>query len=137
MPLLTTRPTDEAQVRSLAPEASTVSLPETDVARVGRWVDARNVEIGEHIDELRVEMDVATRAITILECRPPWRDDLGSEWTRQEIARTRCANSTGAWTIYWPDRHSKFHRYEDLDPTPTIDRLLAEIDADPICILWG
>ena len=31
----------------------------------------------------------------------------------------------------------KFHRYEDLDPTPTIDRLLAEIDADPICIFWG
>lgn len=38
---------------------------------------------------------------------------------------------------HWPDRNSKFHRYEDLDPTPTIDRLLAEIDADPICIFWG
>lgn len=24
-----------------------------------------------------------------------------------------------------------------LDPTPTIDRLLVEIDADPICIFWG
>lgn len=41
------------------------------------------------------------------------------------------------WTLYWPARDSKFHRYENLDPTPTIDRLLAEIDADPICIFWG
>ncbi len=74
---------------------------------------------------------------TILECRPPWREDFGPEWTRQEIARLRYTNSTGTWTLYWPDRHSKFHRYEDLDPTPTIDRLLAEIDTDPICIFWG
>lgn len=98
-----------------------MSLPETDVARVRRWVDARNVEIGEHIDE----------------CRPPWREDFGPDWTRQEIARMRYTKSTGTWTLYWPDRNSKFHRYEDLEPTPTIDRLLAEIDADPICIFWG
>lgn len=86
---------------------------------------------------MRVEMDVDGRAITILECRPPWREDFGPEWTRQEIARMRYTKSTGVWTLCWPDRHSKFHRYEDLDPTPTIDRLLAEIDADPRCIFWG
>ncbi|MBV9870487.1 MAG: DUF3024 domain-containing protein [Frankiaceae bacterium] len=32
---------------------------------------------------------------------------------------------------------SRFRRYEDVDPTPTIDRLLAEIDTDPICIFWA
>lgn len=46
----------------------------------------------------------------------------------------RYTKSTGVWTLYWSDRHSKFHRCEDLAPTPTIDRLLAEIDTDPICI---
>ena len=114
-----------------------VSLPETDLARVRRWVAEQNERIGEHIDEMRVEMDVDARAITIFECRPPWREDFGPEWTRQEIARLRYTKSTGVWTLYWPDRHSRFHRYEDLDPTPTIDRLLAEIDADPTCIFWG
>lgn len=114
-----------------------MSLPEIDVARVRRWVVERNERIGEHIDEMRVEMDVDARAITILECRPPWREDFGPEWTRQEIARMRYTKSTGVWTLYWPDRHSRFHRYEDLDSTPTIDRLLDEIDADPIRIFWG
>ncbi len=114
-----------------------MSLPETDLARVRRWVVEQNERIGEHIDEMRVEMDIEARAITILECRPPGREDFGSEWTRQEIARMRYMKSTGVWTLYWPDRHSKFHRYEDLDPTPTIGRLLAEIDADPMCIFWG
>ena len=47
------------------------------------------------------------------------------------------AGLQGVWTLYWPDRHSKFHRYEDLEPTPTVDRLLVEIDSDPICIFWG
>lgn len=40
-------------------------------------------------------------------------------------------------TLYWPDRHSKFHRYERLDPTARVERLLVEIDADPTCIFWG
>lgn len=114
-----------------------MSLPETDVARVRRWVAEQNERIGGHIDEMRVEMEVDSRAITIHECRSLWREDFGPEWTRQEIARMRYTKSTGAWTLYWPDRHSRFHRYEDIDPTPTIDRLLAEIDADPTCIFWG
>jgi len=112
-------------------------LPEIDVARVRRWVEAKNHGIGEHIDEMRVEMEADARAITVLECRPPWREEYGPEWTRQEIARLRYTKSTCSWALYWPDRNSKFHRYEDIDPTPTIDRLLAEIDADPICIFWG
>lgn len=111
---------------------TTVGVPETDLARIRRWVDAQNERIGEHIDEMRVEMDVDPRAVTILECRPPWREDFGPEWTRQEIARLRYTKSTGSWAHYWPDRNSKFHRYEDLDPTPTVDQLLAEIDADPV-----
>lgn len=114
-----------------------MSLPETDIARVRRWVAERNDQIGEHIDEMRVEMDVDARAITILECRPPWREDFGPEWTRQETARMRYTKSTGVWTLYWPDRNCKFHHYEDLDPTPTIGRLLAEIESDPIRIFWG
>lgn len=81
-----------------------VTLPETDLARVRRWVGEQNERIGEHIDEMRVEMDVDARAITILECRPPWREDFGPEWTRQEIARMRYTKSTGVWTLYWPDR---------------------------------
>jgi hypothetical protein len=114
-----------------------MSLPETDLVRARRWVAEQNDQIGGHIDEMRIEMDVDARAMTILECRPSWPEDSGSEWIRQEIARLRYTKSTGLWTLFWPDRHSKFHRYDDLDPMPTIDRLLAEVDADPMCIFWG
>jgi hypothetical protein len=33
-------------------------------------------------DEVRVEVDVADRHLTVVECRPPWRADTGAEWTR-------------------------------------------------------
>ena len=114
-----------------------MGMPEIDIARVRRWVEDRNAEIGEHVGEMRVEMDVDARAVTILECRPPWRGDLGLEWIRQEIARLRYTRAPGEWTLYWPDRNSRFHRYEDLEPSSTVVPLLAEIDADPTCIFWG
>jgi hypothetical protein len=114
-----------------------MALREADIARVRRWVAEQNAQAGEHIHEMRVEMDVGARAVTILECRPPWSEDLGPEWTRMEIARLRFTAPEGVWTLYWPDRNSKFHRYGDLNPTRRIDRLLAEIDTDPLCIFWG
>ena len=115
-----------------------MALSDTDIARVRRWVKAQNEQIVEHIGEMRFEMDVDPRAITILECRPPWREDFGPDWTSQEIARLRYTKSIGTWTLYWPrPRNSRFHRYEDVDPTPTITRLFAEIDADPTYIICG
>ncbi|MCB1258230.1 MAG: hypothetical protein KDB26_14055 [Microthrixaceae bacterium] len=65
-------------------------LPETDLARIRRWVEARAARLPERArDQIRYEIDVDDRAVTILECRPPWRADFGTEWTRFPIARLR------------------------------------------------
>lgn len=115
-----------------------MTLPETDLARVKRWVDARNDRMpGRASGLIRYEMDVDARSVTILECRPPWREDFGPEWTRFPIARLRYTQTRKEWAIYWRDRHLKFHAYDLIDPTPNIEVLLAEIDADPTCIFWG
>jgi hypothetical protein len=59
-------------------------LPETDVARVQRWCRGR---VPEHVrDKVRVEVDIAERHLTVVECRPPWRGEVGAEWTRFPIA---------------------------------------------------
>jgi hypothetical protein len=66
------------------------SIPETDLARIRRFVDRRNDEIPPDVrNEIRIEMDVTPTSVTILECRPPWRPDHGSDWTRQPVARLR------------------------------------------------
>lgn len=118
---------------------SSSSLPETDVARIGRWISQQNERVPPHArDQVRVEADIDERSVTILECRPPWDpEQMGPEWTRSAVARLRYTRSRREWTLYWPDRHSKFHPYQSIGPTADIEALLEEIDRDPTSIFWG
>jgi len=45
--------------------------------------------------------------------------------------------SHGVWMLYWRDRNLRWHRYDRIGPSPHIDPLLAEIEADPTSIFWG
>ena len=110
-------------------------LPEMDVARVQQWCGARTPD---HVrDEVRVEVDIADRFLTLVECRPPWRDDFGPEWTRFPIARLRYTKATRLWSLYWRDRHLKFHVYDRVPAAASVEELLAEVDRDPAGIFWG
>jgi plasmid stabilization system protein ParE len=112
-----------------------MALPELDVARVQRWCAARVPEHARH--QVRVECQVAPRHLTIVERRAPWRADFGPEWTSFPIARLRYTPANKTWTLYWRDRNRRFHLYDRLAPSPTIDDVLLEIDSDPTCIFWG
>jgi DUF3024 family protein len=112
-----------------------VGLPDTDVARVKRWCRAR---LPEHVrDEVRVEVDVADRYMTIVECRPPWRGHEDEEWTRFPIARLRYTKATGLWSLYWRDRNLRFHEYDLLPASSSVGDLLVEVERDPTAIFWG
>ncbi|MBN2176963.1 MAG: DUF3024 domain-containing protein [Demequinaceae bacterium] len=113
----------------------TSTLPETDVARIRRWLSPKvppNLS-----DEIRMELDVEPRYVTIYECRPPWRADFGPEWTRFPIARLRYTKATRTWQLYWRDRHLRFHIYDRFPPSNDIEAILKHIDADPTHIFWG
>ena len=110
-------------------------LPDLDVARVRRWCDGR---VPAHVrDQLRVECDIAPGHLTIVECRPPWRDERGAEWTRFPIARLRYTKVTNTWSLYWRDRNLRFHQYDRVAPSARVEDLLTEIDRDPTHIFWG
>ncbi|MCI0689211.1 MAG: DUF3024 domain-containing protein [Sporichthyaceae bacterium] len=109
-------------------------LPETDVARVRRWCRARVPETVR--DQVRVELDVAERHVTIVKCRPPWRPGVGTQWTRFPIARLRYTKSTELWSLYWRDRNLRFHEYDRVPATASVENLLVEVDRDPTSIFW-
>ncbi len=105
------------------------------MARVQRWCRGR---VPERVrDEVRVEVDVADRHLTVVECRPPWRADMGAEWTRSPIARLRYVKTTGVWSLFWRDRNLRFHVYDLVAPTASVEELLAELDRDPTAIFLG
>jgi hypothetical protein len=115
------------------------SLPETDLARIARWIERENERIPPDArDQVRIEADLDSRSATILECRPPWEPErMSPEWTRVPIARLRYTKTRREWTLYWPDRNSRFHLYDRAQPTTDVDILLREIDLDPTSIFWG
>ena len=110
-------------------------LPEADVVRVRELCTGR---VPEHArNQGRVELEQSRQAVTIVECRPPWREDYGPGWTRMPIARLRYVGSTRLWTLYYHRHTGRWERYPLLGPTRRIDELLDEIERDPICIFWG
>jgi hypothetical protein len=113
-------------------------LPETDVARVRRWVDARNNRLPERArGQIRYELDVADRHLTVLECRPPWRSEYGPDWTRFPIVRFHYTKARREWSTYWRDRNLRFHRFDLIPPSGRVGDLLAAVDADSTGIFWG
>lgn len=86
---------------------------------------------------MRVECQVTTRHLTVVERRAPWREDFGPEWTSLPIARLHYTAASKTWQLYWRDRNLRFHRYDLLAPSPNVQDLLDELERDPTCIFWG
>ncbi len=110
-------------------------IPELDANRVRKWAHEKTPP--EYRHEMRVEVDETPRGLTIYDCRPPWSDLIGPEWSRTPIARLGYVKKRNEWTLYWADRNAKFQRYWDAEPTQHVSELLDEIDADRACIVWG
>jgi hypothetical protein len=120
-----------------APRAS-ASLPDADVDRARRWAQQRNDRLPERaIGQIRYEVDIAGQAVTMYECRPPWRPEYGPEWTRFPIVRFRYTKTRREWTTYWRDRNSKFHRYDPIPPSLDLQDLIDAVETDRSGIFWG
>lgn len=113
-------------------------IPDLDLARVRRWVDECNDDIPPHVrGELRYEIEMSDRAITVLECRPPWDDELGAGWTRLPVCRFRYTKAHKQWSLYWRDQHQKFHLHKMAEPTPHLTELIDFVRDDESGIFWG
>lgn len=109
------------------------AIPDVDLARIRRFCDR---SVPAHLrDEARVEADVRGKSVTIFDCRAPSHPDV-TDWSRVLVAQLRYEPASDTWTLYWADRNSRWHRYDDIDPG-TADELLNEVNEDPTGIFWG
>jgi hypothetical protein len=53
------------------------------------------------------------------------------------IAQLRWDASGRRWRLYTADRNERWHEYWNLEPSPSIEPLLREIDEDPTAAFWG
>ena len=112
-----------------------MAVSDIDIAKVKRFCDARVPEHARY--QVRLDVEVDSRTITIVERRAPWRPEAGPEWTRFPIARMRYEAKTKRWTLYWRDRNLRFHHYDRLRPSASLDDLIGEVERDPTRIFWG
>jgi hypothetical protein len=110
-------------------------LPGLDVAAVRHFCEQRVPPHALH--QVRIEADITDRTVTVMECRAPWREDYGPEWTRRGIARFRFTAKDTHWMLYWSDRNQRWHKYDLVAPSTDVLALLDEVDRDPTCIFWG
>ncbi len=115
------------------------AVPELHLRQIARYCQQR---VPEHArDQVEVSYRIRGRHVTILERRPPWRADMGSEWTSLPVAQLRWTPPTdsdeeGSWRLYWADRNQRWHPVPDISPAPSPGRLLAFIDQHPAAF-WG
>jgi hypothetical protein len=114
-----------------------MALP-ADVREAAETQVARYCEAGvpEHMrSDVRIEHGVRGNAITIVERRPPWREDFGPEWSSTKVAQLRYDD--GLWTLYCADSSGRWWRYDEAAPARDVAPLLAAIDEDGTGIFWG
>lgn len=91
----------------------------------------------EHDDKIRIEYKLRGNTLTIYECRPPWREDFGPEWTSRRVCVFEWDRAARGWRLYAMDRNNRRLDYPFVETTPDLLPLLREIETDPTCIFWG
>lgn len=112
-----------------------MSVPDLDLARVRRFCETKIPEHARH--QVRLETTVRGNSVTVVERQARWRADFGPEWSTHPVAQLRWSPQWMTWRLYWRDRNTRWHVYPECEPTPSIERLLDEIDTDPLRTFWG
>jgi len=86
-------------------------------------------------DKLRLDFRIRGESVTLYESRPFYADP--KRWIDAAIAQFQYDLAAGTWTLYWPDRNARWHRFADFEPTLNFERLLKTVDDDPTGVFWG
>jgi hypothetical protein len=86
-------------------------------------------------DQVRLSVETRGNSVTLFEHRTFYRPP--HDWIKGPVAQFRYDPASNRWTLYWRDRHARWHRYEVKRPTADIGALIQEVDQDPTANFWG
>jgi transcriptional regulator with XRE-family HTH domain len=102
--------------------------------QIMEFVESRRPE--EHIrPELDIGYRITGQSFEIFEIRPRWKQpDITQEIS---VAKATFVKSKKVWKLYWMRADLKWHRYDSLSNTKSLQDVLKEIGEDPYCCFWG
>ena len=102
--------------------------------QIMEFVESRRPE-----ENIRPELDIGYRItgqnFEIFEIRPRWKQpDITQEIS---VAKATYVKSKKIWKLYWMRADLKWHRYDPLSDTKSLQDVLKEIGEDPYSCFWG
>jgi Protein of unknown function (DUF3024) len=86
-------------------------------------------------DKLKLGFRFRGNSVTLYEERPALAEP--GMWIEIVVAQFRFQPQDKEWTLYWTDRNSKWHPYEEVESSKNFEVLLKEVHEDPTGIFWG
>jgi hypothetical protein len=87
------------------------------------------------IKELSIEYRIEKHDIIIFELRPAW--DQPSEMIETPAAKIKFIKLKNIWRLYWMRADLKWHSYQPLALSGSLNDLVKEVLADPYGCFWG
>lgn len=115
-----------------------MALSEFEKVRINRLL-AAYIESRRPPPSLRSKVDTAYRlegqSFVIYNIRPVWNDPERNH--EEHIAKATYVKARKTWKLYWMRADLKWHGYDPLRESRTLERVLQEIEADPYGCFWG
>jgi hypothetical protein len=109
-----------------------MALPEEELQRVkellGLFCQARSG------DAVRLEYHARGNRVTLVESRPLFIDP--KVWNSVSVAQFEFDPAQQVWNLYWYDRKDRRQPYPTGRRRDTLEKLVAEVGADPTGIFW-
>jgi len=86
-------------------------------------------------DQVRLEYVVKGHDVVIYERRPRWNNP--KEWGDSPVAKLKFARTAKQWRLYWQRADLKWHEYQRCSGSVDLEKLVQEIDADPLACFFG
>lgn len=85
--------------------------------------------------QVRLSFGFQDEIVTLFEERVVYND--ATRWTKMPIAQFHFNLEDKTWSLFYSDRHEKWHHYDRVKPSRTFNHLLKEVENDPTHIFWG
>ena len=109
-----------------------MALPEEVLQRVQELLEALcRARSG---DSVRLEYHARGNRVTLVESRPLFIDP--DVWNSVNVAQFEFNPNLQVWTLYWYDRKDRRQPYPTGRRRDTLEKLVAEVGADPTGIFW-
>ena len=85
-------------------------------------------------DSVTLEYHVMGNRVSLIESRPLFIDP--DMWNSVSVAQFEFNPQLRVWTLYWYDRKNRRQAYPTGRRRDTLEKLVAEVEADPTGIFW-